>query len=105
MATAGPEEAAAINYQMAQLYQMDGQPAKQIEALEAAVKESNDATLRVQLAGALHAAKRDKEALDRLKEASKHLDENPSQPSPRRWDHGLFPDRRLPVPRTDDERL
>ena len=82
LASAAPEESAAIHYQMAQLYQMDTQPAKQIESLEAAVKESNDATLRVQLAGALHAAKREKEALEQLKQASKRIDENPSPPSP-----------------------
>ncbi len=82
LATAGPEESAALHYQMAQLYLMDSQSAKHIESLEAAVKESNDATLRVQLAGALHTAKRSKEALDQLKEASKRIDENPSPPSP-----------------------
>lgn len=79
---ATPEEAAAIRYQMAQLYRQDSQTDKYISALQAAVKDSDDPNLRVQLANGLHDAKRDKEALAELKKASESLDKNPSPASP-----------------------
>ncbi len=50
--------------------------------LQHALKDSDEPALRVQLATALHDAKRDKEALEELKAASESLTKSPSQPSP-----------------------
>jgi hypothetical protein len=82
LAYATPEEAAAIHYQVAQLHRQAGDNAKVVTSLQSAVKQGSDPNLRVQLATALHEAKRTKEALDELKKASQELDKNPSQPSP-----------------------
>lgn len=77
-----PEEAAAIHYQVAQLHRQAGDNSKVVTSLQSAVKQGSDPNLRVQLATALHEAKRTKEALEELKKASQELDKNPSQPSP-----------------------
>ncbi len=82
LAYATPEESAAIRFQMAQLYRQDGQNDKYTATLEAALKDSDEPNLRVQLANGLHEAKRDKEALEQLKKASESLDKNPSPASP-----------------------
>lgn len=73
--------AAAIRYQMAQIYRQDNQTEKALAALQEAVKDSNDASLQIQLANTLHDTKRDKEALAELKKVSEQLDKNPSTPS------------------------
>jgi hypothetical protein len=82
LAYSTPEEAAAIHYQVAQLHRQAGDNAKVVTSLQSAVKQGSDPNLRVQLATALHEAKRTKEALEELKKASQELDKNPSQPSP-----------------------
>jgi tetratricopeptide (TPR) repeat protein len=82
LAYSTPEEAAAIHYQMAQLHRQAGDNAKVVASLQSAVKQGSDPNLRVQLATALHEAKRTKEALEELKKASQELDKNPSQASP-----------------------
>jgi hypothetical protein len=80
---AGSTESAAIHYQMAQLYQALNQPAKRTEALQAAVRESSDATMvRLELARALREQKKPKEALAQLDEAAKGLAAQPDSPSP-----------------------
>jgi tetratricopeptide (TPR) repeat protein len=77
------QEATAIRYQMSLLYRELRQPAKVVEILQAAIKsDPNTPKLRLDLAAALRDDKKNKEALEQLKEASKALDENPSQPSP-----------------------
>jgi predicted Zn-dependent protease len=79
---AGSTESAAIHYQMAQLYQAMNQPAKRVEALQAAVRESSDATqVRLELARALREQKKPQEALTQLNEASKSLAAQPDSPS------------------------
>lgn len=82
LAYSSGEDAAAIRYQMAQLYRQEGQNDKYLSTLQETVKEANDATIRVQLATALHDAKRDKEAMTELKKASEYLDKNPTPASP-----------------------
>ena len=77
-----PEESAAIQYQMATLYRQNDQKDQYVTALQQAVKHSEDPTIRVQLATALHEVKRDKEAMDELQKASDGLTKNPSAPSP-----------------------
>jgi hypothetical protein len=67
---------------MAQLYQAMNQPAKRVEALQAAVRESSDATqVRLELARALREQKKPQEALTQLNEASKSLAAQPDSPS------------------------
>ncbi|HEX8234341.1 MAG TPA: SurA N-terminal domain-containing protein [Abditibacteriaceae bacterium] len=79
---AGSTESAAIHFQMAQLYQALNQPAKRIQALQAALRESSDATMvRLELARALREQKKPKEALTQLNEASKELAAQPASPS------------------------
>ncbi|MBW3637967.1 MAG: peptidylprolyl isomerase, partial [Armatimonadetes bacterium] len=76
-------EAAAIHYQMAQLFRDANDRQKQQEALAKAVKEAgDDAALRLEYARALREGGKPKEALAQLKEASKALDASPSVPSP-----------------------
>jgi len=73
---AAPIEAAAIHYQMAQLYRQMNEPEKATRALQAAVeKDADDTTVRLELANALHDAKKDPEALKQLQEVSKRLDQ------------------------------
>ena len=80
---AAPMEAAAINYQMAQLYGAQGDKPQQLAALKAASdKEPNDPNLHLEYARALRDAGQPKVALAELKAASKRLDEAPSPPSP-----------------------
>ncbi|HEX8551792.1 MAG TPA: SurA N-terminal domain-containing protein [Abditibacteriaceae bacterium] len=81
LGNAVPLEAAAINYQMAQLYRDQKQTDKALAALQAAVKAQPAPQLQLELARALREAKRNKEALTVLKEASKSLDDSPSTPS------------------------
>ena len=76
-------EAAAINYQLAQLYRANNERQKQQDALAAAVKEvGSDANLRLEYSRALREGGKPKEALAQLKAASTALDASPSQPSP-----------------------
>jgi hypothetical protein len=76
-------EAAAINYQLAQLYRANNERQKQQDVLAAAVKEvGSDANLRLEYARALREGGKPKEALAQLKAASTALDASPSQPSP-----------------------
>jgi tetratricopeptide (TPR) repeat protein len=75
---AGPTQAAAIHYQMAHLYQELKQPAKQIENLQASIKNSGQSVMvRLELARALRETKKTKEAIAQLQEASKALTDNP----------------------------
>ena len=75
-------EAAAINYQMAQLYAGQNDKPNQLAALKAAVAaDGKDANVRLEYARALREAGQPKVALQELKDASKALDENPSPPS------------------------
>ena len=79
---ATPMEAAAINYQLAQLYGAQGQKPEQLAAFKAAVeKQPNDASLRLDYARALRDAGQPQVALAELQVASKRLDEAPSAPS------------------------
>ena len=76
-------ENAAINYQLAELYGAQGNKPEQLKALQAATeKEPSDTGLLVEYAHALREAGQPKLALDKVKAASKRLDEAPSQPSP-----------------------
>ena len=75
-------EAAAINYQMAQLYGAQGDKAAQLAALKAAVAaQENDPNLRLEYARALREGGQPKLAVEELKAISKRLDEVPSQPT------------------------
>jgi hypothetical protein len=74
-------EAAAINYQMAQLYRDQNDRQKQQEALANAVKEkSDDANLRLEYARALREGGKPKDALVQVKAAAQAVDANPSPP-------------------------
>jgi hypothetical protein len=76
-------EAAAINYQLAQLYRDANEREKQQQALAAAVKEvGTDAGLRIEYARVLRTGGKPKEALAEVKAASTALDANPGSPSP-----------------------
>lgn len=83
LGNAEPTEAAAINYQLAQLYRDANDTQKQQEALAAAVKEvGTDANLRLEYARVLRQKGKTKEALAEVKAASTALDANPGAPSP-----------------------
>lgn len=76
-------EAAAINYQLSQLYRDQNDKQKQQDALAAAVKEkSDDANLRLEYARVLREGGKPKEALVQVKAASTAVDASPSPPSP-----------------------
>jgi hypothetical protein len=76
-------EAAAINYQLSQLYRDANEREKQQEALAAAVKEvGTDAGLRLEYARVLRTSGKPKEAIAQVKAASTALDANPGAPSP-----------------------
>jgi len=78
----GGEQAAALYYQMAQLYAQMNVPDKQLQALQQSVgKYDTDPDTHIEYATALIAAKKNDDALNQLKLASKELDTNPSQPS------------------------
>lgn len=80
---AGGIEAAAIGYQLSQLYRDENNKIKQIEALQNATKAAPaDANLRLEFARTLRSSGKPKEALAELKAASTSLDASPSQPSP-----------------------
>lgn len=75
-------EAAAIGYQLAQLYQATADKPKQLESLTNAVKaREDDAQLRLELARSLRENGKPKEAVQHLKEASKALDNAPPPPA------------------------
>ena len=77
-----PLETAAINYQLAQLYNAQGNSGEQLKALKAASTEQpDDPGLRLEYARSLRESKQPKLALEELKAASKRLDEAPSPPS------------------------
>lgn len=79
---AGGREAAAIYFQLSQLYQQLKQPEKALEALqEAAKKDERDVNLQIRLAGALTTAKKNDDALKALDTAKKRLEEDPPRPS------------------------
>ncbi|PQV64469.1 SurA N-terminal domain-containing protein [Abditibacterium utsteinense] len=80
---AGGVEAAAINYQLSQLYRDQNDKVKQQEALEGAVKsKGDDAALRLEYARTLRDGGKPKDALAQLKAASTALDASPAAPSP-----------------------
>ena len=80
---AGPEEATAIRYQLAQQYAQAGERDKQLEVLKTAVEGGGDVKmLRADYARALIDAKKNDEALKQVNELSKSVDESPSPPSP-----------------------
>ena len=77
-----PLETAAINYQLAQLYNAQGNTGEQLKALKVATTEQpNDPNLRVEYARSLREANQPKLALEELKTASKRVDEAPSASS------------------------
>ena len=83
LASAAPEEATAIRYQLAQQYAQAGDRDKQIETLKAALEGGGDLKmLRADYARALLDAKKNDEALKQVQELSKSIDENPAPPSP-----------------------
>jgi hypothetical protein len=76
-------EAAAINYQLSQLYRDLNERQKQQDVLAEAVKEvGTDANLRLEYARALREGGKPKDALAQVKAASTALDANPGAPSP-----------------------
>jgi parvulin-like peptidyl-prolyl isomerase len=81
LASATPLESTAIRYQMAQLYRDSGDKAKALETLKQAAQDSTAPQLQLEYARALRDAKKNKEALTKLNETSKLLDDNPSGPS------------------------
>lgn len=76
-------EAAAIRFQMAQLYGAMKQPDKQIAALQEAVKDVPNASipLHLELARVLAGTKRNAEAVKELQAASKEVDNAPTSSS------------------------
>jgi hypothetical protein len=79
--SAPPMEAAAIRYQMAQLYRDLKEPKKAVEVLKAATDEVKDAPqLQLEYARALRDAGDKKAALTELQETSKALDLAPPSP-------------------------
>ncbi len=75
-------EAAAINFQLSQLYREQNDKNKQQEALAAAVKaKSDDAMLRLEFARTLRDGGKPKDASAQLKAASVAIDASPSAPS------------------------
>ncbi|RYG71531.1 hypothetical protein EON80_05110 [bacterium] len=80
---AGEKEAAAIHYQLSQLYRDLNERQKQQDALSEAIKEvSTDPSLRLEYARALRESGKPKDALAQVKAASTALDADPGSPSP-----------------------
>jgi hypothetical protein len=70
--------AAAINFQLAQLYSTTKQPQKRLEALQAAAKESETPSIKLELARALREDKKPEEAIKQLDAVAKELGDQPS---------------------------
>lgn len=85
LTTASGMEAAAINFQKANLYRDMGQKVPQLDALKAAVndmKSKPDAGLLIAYGQSLSDGGQPKVALEQFKAASKAMDDNPSPNSP-----------------------
>ncbi len=82
LAYAGGDEAAAIHFQRAQIFQGLKQPDKYVAELRAAVEAGgNTLPVRLELARALRGNKDSKGALEQLQAASKQLDDTPATTS------------------------
>lgn len=81
LSSAGALESSAIHYQMAQVYREAGDKKKALDELQEAAKNSTAPQLQLELARALRDDKQNKQALSKLNEVSKSLDDNPSGPS------------------------
>lgn len=79
--SANPLESSAIHYQMAQVYTDAADNTKKLAELQLAAKGNSAPQLQLELARALRDDNKKKEALAKLNEVSKQLDENPSGPS------------------------